>query len=195
MNTPMLLQKFHAGCRAWPYWVERKYNGVRCTIVNDGCNLHMAYSREGKVMAAGVAAVIEIAERALNPGVYDGELVGASLRVTLSAVKRGDPRGLRFKVFDHLTLDEWASGRSDRPLKERRRALVDLIQRPGLGLDSVVDVVRGQVIRDAGALAFETARALDRGWEGLVAKDPAAPYVCGERSWGWLKIKSLEVFG
>lgn len=190
---PMLLQKFHPGCRAWPYWVERKYDGVRCFIVVDGAT-NKALSRTGGRLMAGEWAAHEIWSRA-RPGVYDGELVGASLPVTLSAVKRGDPRGLRFKVFDHLTLDEWAAGRSDRPLMERRRALVDLIQRPGLGLDSVVDVVRGQLIHDPGALAFEAARALDRGWEGLVAKDPAAPYLCGERSWGWLKIKSLEVFG
>lgn len=190
---PMLLQKFHAGCHSWPYWVERKYNGVRCVIVNDGRCVG-TYSRSGNGLAAGRLAAHEIWQRA-RPGVYDGELVGASLPVTLSAVKRGDPRRLRFKVFDYLTLGEWAAGRSDRPLMERRRALVDLIQRPGLGLDSVVDVVRGQLIHDPGALAFEAARALDRGWEGLVAKDPAAPYVCGERSRGWLKIKSLEVFG
>jgi ATP-dependent DNA ligase len=193
MNTPMLLQKFHAGCRAWPYWVERKYDGVRCFIVVDGSSV-WACARSGNRLMAGELAAREIWERA-RPGVYDGELVGASLPVTLSAIKRGDPRRLRFKVFDYLTIDEWAAGRSDRPLMERRRALVDLIQRPGLGLDSVVDVVQGQLIRDAGALAFETARALDRGWEGLVAKDPNARYLCGERSWGWLKIKSLEVFG
>jgi ATP-dependent DNA ligase len=193
MNTPMLLQKFHPGCRAWPYWVERKYDGVRCFIVVDGSSV-WACARSGNRLWAGERAAREIWERA-RPGVYDGELVGASLPVTLSAVKRGDTRRLRFKVFDYLTIDEWATGRSDRPLMERRRALVDLIQRPGLGLDSVVDVVRGQLIRDAGALAFEAARALDRGWEGLVAKDPNAPYLCGGRSRGWLKIKSLEVFG
>jgi ATP-dependent DNA ligase len=193
VNTPMLLQKFHPGCRAWPYWVERKYDGVRCFVVVDGSSV-WACARSGNRLWAGERAAHEIWERA-RPGVYDGELVGASLPVTLSAVKRGDTRRLRFKVFDYLTIDEWATGRSDRPLMERRRALVDLIQRPGLGLDSVVDVVQGQLIRDAGALAFEAARALDRGWEGLVAKDPNAPYLCGERSGGWLKIKSLEVFG
>ena len=189
----MPLQKLHTGCRAWPYWVERKFNGVRCFIVVDGPS-NRAFARSGNRLWAGERAANEIWQRA-RPGVYDGELVGASLPVTLSAVKRADPRGLRFKVFDHLTLGEWAAGFSCRPLMERRRALADLIQRPGLGLDSVVDVVRGQLIRDAGALAFEAARALDRGWEGLVAKDPAAPYICGDRSWSWLKIKSLEVFG
>lgn len=193
MNTPMLLQKFHTGCRAWPYWVERKYDGVRCVIVNDGRCVG-TYSRSGNGLASGRLAAHEIWQRA-RPGVYDGELVGASLPITLSAIKRGDPWRLRFKVFDYLTLDEWATGRSDRPLMERRVALTDLIPRPGLGLDSVVDVVQGQMIHAADDLAFETARALDRGWEGLVAKDPKAPYLCGERSWGWLKIKSLEVFG
>jgi ATP-dependent DNA ligase len=35
------------------------------------------------------------------------------------------------------------------------------------------------------------AEVLHRGWEGMVAKDPAAPYV-GGRSLKWLKVKQRE---
>ena len=193
MNTPMLLQKFHAGCHAWPYWVERKYDGVRCVIVNEGDGRPCAFSREGRPLDAGKIAAMEIFMHA-RPGVYDGELVGASLRATLSAIKRGNPYRLRFKVFDYLTLEEWDLGFSFRALMERRVPLADLIPRPCAGLASVVDVVQGGLVRNADDLAFYAARVLDHGWEGLVAKDPHAPYLCGERSSGWLKIKSLEAF-
>jgi hypothetical protein len=43
---PMLLQKWYPGALAFPFWAERKINGVRCCVVVTATEAR-AMSREG----------------------------------------------------------------------------------------------------------------------------------------------------
>jgi len=175
----------------WPAWVERKYNGVRCVIVIDGDGAR-AISREGLPLAAGQFAADWIAARGVR-GLVDGELVGVTFRRTLSAIKRNDPEYLRFKAWDHLTPEELAAGRSDRPLAERRAGLVALMPEPSAdAIQGPVDLVSGCYVADDAALECAYRDAMRRRWEGLVVKDPSAPYVCETRSRGWRRCKPGE---
>jgi ATP-dependent DNA ligase len=80
-------------------------------------------------------------------------------------------------AFDAL----YAAGRDLRELelRARREWLEDVIH----GLDLVLPARR---LADDGLTAW--AEVLARGYEGMVAKDPAAPYV-GGRTLKWLKVK------
>ena len=185
--TPQLLTCYGDHVITYPLWAERKYDGVRCVIiVQRGAG--DAYSREGNRLPAGQAAADEVA-RLAGDGVYDGELVGASLPVTLSAVKRGDGSGLRYKAFDHLTLDEWSAGGSGRSLAARKAALAALMPRPS-DRDRVVDVVPGKWCRDEDELTRVFDHAVSLQWEGVVAKMDA-PYQCGKRAKSWMKLKPI----
>jgi bifunctional non-homologous end joining protein LigD len=66
-----------------------------------------------------------------------------------------------------------------RPLPERRAALEEAI-------DKTDRLFASRRLPGDGLAAFKTAEK--KGWEGLVAKDPAAPYIEG-RSTKWLKVK------
>ncbi len=66
-----------------------------------------------------------------------------------------------------------------RPLATRRNVLEDVLD----GQDLVLPVRR---LADDGLAAWQ--RVLERGYEGLVAKDPASLYV-GGRTLRWLKVK------
>ncbi len=66
-----------------------------------------------------------------------------------------------------------------RPLTTRRNVLEDVLD----GQDLVLPVRR---LADDGLKAWQ--QVLEHGYEGLVAKDPASPYV-GGRTLKWLKVK------
>jgi bifunctional non-homologous end joining protein LigD len=66
-----------------------------------------------------------------------------------------------------------------RPLATRRNVLEDVLGRQ----DLVLPVRR---LADDGLAAWQ--QVVERGYEGLVAKDPASPYV-GGRTLRWLKVK------
>lgn len=188
----MLLQRYHAGCKAWPYWAEQKHNGVRCLIINDG-KTAVPYSREGRLLPSGYVAAGHIMATCA-PGVYDGELVAGTFNETLSAIKRKTTAGVRFKVWDCLTLEEWERGACHLPLPERRARLVGLLAKPSDPAWFVCDIVPGHDVLNREELHQDMRCALRFNWEGLVLKDPAAPYLCGERSWGWLKCKDLAAW-
>jgi bifunctional non-homologous end joining protein LigD len=76
----------------------------------------------------------------------------------------------------------WTARISGRPLRERRQALEHLLT----GERLILPVRR---LSPHGLTAWE--EVIRAGWEGLVAKDPQAPYV-GGRTLKWLKVKHRE---
>ena len=69
----------------------------------------------------------------------------------------------------------------DRPLRERRHALAEVVQGEFL--------TPWLVTADAGAAEAFYRAALDQGHEGVMAKALDAPYEAGRRGSGWLKVK------
>ena len=72
----------------------------------------------------------------------------------------------------------------DRPAEERFAALRG-------GLPEALVVPRLRTADPAAARAFLDG-ALARGHEGIMAKDPAAPYDAGRRGFAWLKVKPAQ---
>jgi bifunctional non-homologous end joining protein LigD len=88
-----------------------------------------------------------------------------------------------FIAFDILREDK--TDLRGLPLTERRAALERVFGRTGSPLLRISEMVRGD-----GRALYQ--RALDEGWEGLIAKDAASPYKSGKRTPDWRKLKIVH---
>ena len=93
------------------------------------------------------------------------------------------PLTVAFIAFDILR--DGKTDFRDRPLVERRVALEKVFSRTGSSTLRISHQVRG----DGRALYKQ---ALDRGWEGLIAKHANSLYKSGKRSPDWRKIKLVH---
>jgi bifunctional non-homologous end joining protein LigD len=191
---------------AWVY--EPKYDGIRAIVEvaphRGGAAVHL-WSRNGNDKTRQFPAVVRALEAAApkfgGPVVLDGELVALD--------EAGRPAGFqRLQGRIHLTADADVA-RQDRaqpvalivfdllragdedltrlPLTTRRARLERLVSRivSGEGALRLSEQVRGDA-RDL------EARARREGWEGLIAKEAASPYLAGRRSPTWRKIKLVH---
>lgn len=191
---------------AFPVFFEKKYDGVRLMV-------HKATSEHGRArVAAFTRRRLEWTEQlpGLLPLVHalpcrdvilDGELHGtvfgehgprpATVYDILKAVK-GEPGGppvrYRYAAFDVVYLD----GRDLTGLPfTQRRALLEPLVRPAamLPLPLPLELSDGDVVRARPEMMrlYELFRS--QGYEGGIAKDPAATYELGQRSDRWTKLK------
>jgi len=165
---------FHA-----PGWVyEEKYDGYRILAYKEGARVTLL-SRNAKDKTDAFADVAR-AVAGLKPRtlLLDGEVVGfdPELVSRFQLLQQGGVP-LVYMVFDCL----WKDGRDLRneTLAVRRKALESAIGKtPGL--------FPSRRLPGDGRAAYGEAK--EKGWEGIIAKDPSAPYVEG-RSTKWLKVK------
>jgi bifunctional non-homologous end joining protein LigD len=176
---------------------EPKYDGIRAVAEVDGPVVRL-WSRLGHDKAGQFPEVTEAlarwARRRTVPVVLDGEIVALDAH--------GEPAGFQqlqgrihvdrpsaaagrvaYVAFDLLR--EGATDWRDRPLVERRAALERIFSRTGSAILRTSEVAVG----DGRALH---RRALDRGWEGLLAKRASSIYRSGKRSPDWRKLKILH---
>jgi len=187
--------------------VEPKLDGVRVlTIVDVESNTVTQYSRNGKVLenfthiTEGLLGHIDKFGRSY---VLDGEIVSTSFQALMKQVHRKDnvqADDAVLMLFDILPLSEFKNGASIMGQRRRSRFLkefkhvfdlvgsIDIIPQEEIDLDSYV-----------GELQFKQYNqdAIEKGFEGIMIKDPEAIYEC-KRSTSWLKQKpfievSLEV--
>jgi bifunctional non-homologous end joining protein LigD len=162
-----------------PGWVfEEKYDGDRTLAYKEGGRVRLL-SRNGKDRTERFPRIVTAIE-SLQPEtlLLDGEVVvfdskGVS-RFQLLQQGGGEPV---YAVFDCLFRD----GRDLRhePLSARR-----LVMEKSIG--STRTLIPSRRLAARGLEAFNVAKR--RGYEGLVAKDLASPYLEG-RSAKWLKVK------
>ena len=184
-----------------PWVAEHKLDGVRAQVHKQGNGALARVALYSRTLDRSDDSFPEIVRHARTlPGdwLLDGEIVpydDAARQVTAFAnvqkrLGRKDPSekvqrqyACRFVAFDLLYRD--GENVLDRPLSERRAALLDLLSASDevLKLESV-DVENVEQI-DA---AFEESR--DARNEGLILKDPASPYAPGRRGKAWLKLKT-----
>ena len=162
-----------------PGWVyEEKYDGVRILAYKEGKDVTLL-SRNGidrsHDYAAIASALKELRPRTL---LLDGEVVAFDRSgVSRFQMLQQGNSALHYAVFDLLYRD----GRDLRrePLSERRTMLEQTVR----GGDELLISRR---LDTNGLKAYAIAKK--KGYEGLVAKDSASPYVSG-RSRFWLKVK------
>ena len=192
-----------------PKLVEVKLDGVRViTIVYPSGSVDQ-YSRNGKELVNFEHIKRQFAKHARlldQPMVFDGEVMSSSFQDLMRQVHRKSDVSADDAVlhlFDIVTLADFQRGRSDVPQIERSQALkiwhapiVDHVPNIKILGHEFVDLDT-----ESGQNQFNAInqRAIAGGYEGIMIKDPAAPYEC-KRSTAWLKQKpyievSLTVVG
>jgi bifunctional non-homologous end joining protein LigD len=179
MHATQVAQPFHT--KGWVY--EEKIDGWRMLAIKDAGQVRLV-SRNARDHTKRFGDLV-VALTALKPetftldgevAVFDRDLV--SRFEWLRHLNHGDlATPPLFMVFDLLRLGD-KDYRAE-PLKVRRRALEKLIRRQTL-------ILPARRLSPNGFAAW--AEVLHRGYEGMLAKDPEAPYV-GGRTLKWLKVK------
>lgn len=179
---------------------EPKWDGYRCLAFVEGgeTRLQSRNLRDitGDFVSLGGLHRLVGARRA----VLDGEITAwEGGRPSFSALQARTGRVV-FVAFDCLELE----GRCllNRPLEERRAALERIVVAPSIGDESGTtaptaeaatgdpggaQLILSPVVPDRGRSLFR--RTADLGLEGVVGKERGSPYLPGQRSRHWLKVK------
>jgi DNA ligase-1 len=187
--------------------IEVKLDGVRViTIVYPEGRVDM-FSRNGKELA-NFPHIVEQFKKTVTgvrePMVFDGEVMSGSFQDLMKQVHRKDnvkANDAKLHLFDLLTLEAFEQGIyqvSQENRSSKLRAWKDLWAEETADIEIV-----GQELVDLdtnqGQARFKmiNTQAVAGGYEGIMIKDPQAPYEC-KRSHAWLKLKpfievSLEV--
>ncbi len=189
--------------------VEVKLDGVRViTIVYPSGNVDQ-YSRNGKELVNFEHIKRQFAKHARflkEPMVFDGEVMSSSFQDLMRQVHRKSDVSADDAVlhlFDILSLKEFQAGRSSIPQAERSAAL-KVWYNPIQDHVPSIKILGHELVdldTDAGRSQFTAInqRAIEGGYEGIMIKDPTAPYEC-KRTTAWLKQKpyievSLTIVG
>jgi DNA ligase-1 len=193
--------------------LDIKLDGVRLlTILDKEEGTVTQYTRNGKVNA-NFTEIREGLESLLTtlPGsiVLDGEVMSLNFQDLMRQVNRRegvDTSQSRLAVFDIIPLKDFRAGICNIPQSMRQHILADLEQSGDLkqhtnGLVYVIPKVTVDLNTPEGQLSFKefNKQAIAAGYEGIMVKDPTAPYEL-KRSFAWLKIKpfievSLTIVG
>jgi DNA ligase-1 len=186
--------------------LEHKLDGARIQVHKGGDEVRV-FSRSLHDVTAAVPEVVAAA-RALpaRSAILDGETIalredGAPhpFQVTMRRFgRRLDVERMRAELplatfwFDLLHLD--GADLIDEPQRRRFAALSQLAvgasyEEAGGGTTTAGVLVPSLVTADPAAAEAFLRTALDRGHEGVMAKDPAAAYAAGSRGSAWLKVK------
>jgi bifunctional non-homologous end joining protein LigD len=179
MHATQLPKPFHRA--GWVY--EEKYDGWRVVAYKDADRVRLV-SRNGRDLTHRfpelVAAVGALPARTL---ILDGEICRFDDRlVSRFEWLHGRPNDETATPPMLMVFDCLYARRKDlrgRPLDVRRHVLESEVDGHRL-------ILPARRLADDGLTAW--AEVLARGYEGLVAKDPASPYV-GGRTVKWLKVK------
>ena len=194
--------------------IDAKLDGVRTLAVLDkDTDSVKLFSRNG-LQFGNFPELHEALHKLLPklPGAFvlDGEMVSPQgFQHLMKMVQRkeyhADMASIRYAVFDILPLGDFKMGEC-RKTQAERHALLEALHEAGLWSETagkvyVIPQIEIDFDTDEGQAAFAefSRRTLADGYEGIMIKDPEAPYL-GKRSVAWLKSKpvidvSLEVVG
>ncbi len=178
--------------------IEVKLDGVRVLTVVYPDGRVDQYSRNGKELVNFDAIKEQFAKTVTGlkePVVFDGEVMSSSFQDLMKQVHRksdvkADDAVLH--LFDYVPLKNFQKGIWDMPQTYRMTKLkawkelwkeetpnIEILNHEEIDLDTMVGQVQFKEINK---------RAIDGGYEGIMIKDPEAPYEC-KRSKAWLKLK------
>ena len=190
-------------------FIEVKLDGVRVlTIAYPDGRVNM-FSRNGKefVNFPHIAEQFKsITDTLLEPWVFDGEIMSSSFQDLMKQVHRKSDvqaEDAVLHLFDCIPLVHFEKGIWNAKQEFRSNHLKEFMNHHQDDLPNVTMV--GQELVDLDSEAGQSkykeinALAIEGGYEGIMIKDPEAPYEC-KRSHAWLKLKpfievSLEVQG
>ncbi|HSS92863.1 MAG TPA: non-homologous end-joining DNA ligase [Candidatus Dormibacteraeota bacterium] len=188
---PMQAASAEAPFSSPEYFFEVKWDGLRCMLFRDPEGKVHLQDRGLNDLTADLPEVTAAASRVPPGSVIDGEVVATDpdgrpdytrLRERLAGgAARRDQIPVAYLAFDALYLDEKPLVRQ--PLVRRRARLRKAVEAGG-------HIFVPDHIEEDGVELFEAC--LERGLEGVVAKHSQSPYVPGQRSPFWLKVKAVK---
>jgi len=188
---PMQAASAEAPFSSPEYIFEVKWDGLRCVLFRDPDGRVRLQDRGLTDLTADIPEVVAAAKRVPPGSVIDGELVATDtdgrpdyprLRQRLAGGARmRDEIPTAYLAFDALYLEGRPLMRQ--PVIRRRARLAKAVETGG-------HMFVPQHIDEDGVELFEAC--LERGLEGVVAKHRQSPYVPGQRSPFWLKVKAVK---
>jgi len=187
--------------------VEVKLDGVRVITVVYPDGRVIQFSRNGKELTNFDLIREQFRKTCtgiIEPVVFDGEVMSSSFQDLMKQVHRKSDVKTNDAVlylFDYLPLEDFEKGLWEKTQKERSEKLVHwkdlwLEETPNI---KILDQVELDLDTNEGQKEFSAINkmAIKNGYEGIMIKDPEAPYE-SKRSTAWLKLKpfievSLEV--
>ena len=188
---PMQAASAEAPFSSSEYLFEVKWDGLRCVIFRDADGRVRLQDRGLNDLTAELPEVAAAARRIPPGSVIDGELVATDndgrpdyprLRERLAGgAALRDVIPTAYLAFDALYLEGKPLMRQ--PVIKRRARLAKAVEAGG-------HLFVPDHIAEDGVELFEAC--LERGLEGVVAKHKLSPYVPGQRSPFWLKVKAVK---
>jgi DNA ligase-1 len=177
--------------------IEVKLDGVRVISVVYPDGRVDQFSRNGKELVnfPAIRSQFTAMSAALEePMVFDGEVMSSSFQDLMKQVHRKsniETNDAVLHLFDWLSLEEFAVyQRSNIQQQTRSRTLKEFIEAADQPNVKVLDhewVCLESIIGKKQFVKINE-RAIAGGYEGIMVKDPYAPYEC-KRTTNWLKIK------
>jgi DNA ligase-1 len=183
--------------------IDPKLDGMRIlAVIDKHAGTVAMFTRNGQTldtMPEIQAALQALAERVPGSIVLDGELVSPKgFPHLMTLVKRKEPHPdtaiIRYAMFDIVPLADFQNAYCKKTQRERREVLAAL-QTGGFLVDRrlfVVPQIEVDLDTEEGRKTFAeyNRQAIDDGYEGIMIKNPDAPYE-GKRSDAWLKKKPV----
>lgn len=188
---PMQAASAEAPFSSNEYVFEVKWDGLRCIMFRDRSGEVRLKDRGLNDITADIPEVARAARRVPPGSVLDGELVATDVegrpdytrlrqRLAGGATLR-DEIPTAYLAFDALYMEGRPLLRQ--PVVRRRARLKKSVEAGG-------HIFVPDHIEEDGVELFEAC--LERGLEGVVAKHMQSPYVPGQRSPFWLKVKAVK---
>lgn len=182
-------------------FLDLKLDGVRLLTVLDKRNRTVTqYSRNGHVIES-FPTIREALEGMLDdlPGsvVLDGEVVSGSFQELMTQLQRKNPddSSARLALFDVIPLDDFLEGYCPLTQRERHETLTlfetsGLLKKATNRLCYVLPKIEVDLDTPEGQQTFKefNHNAIEAEFEGVMIKDPEAPYT-GKRTFAWIKLK------
>lgn len=178
--------------------IEVKLDGMRVlTIVHPNGKVDQ-YSRNGKELLNFEVVKKQIAAQAhtfSEPMVLDGEIMSINFQDLMKHARRKSDAKTDdavLNLFDIIPLSEFLEGHGTRTQTQRSADLVAWYTPLAEPLANVAVLGQEELDLDTpeGRARFKEINqsAIDGGYEGIMIKDPDAPYEC-DRTVAWLKMK------
>jgi len=178
--------------------IDGKYDGVRClTVINVESRTVTQFSRNGQLLenfSHITTALTEHIDDFERSWVLDGEMMSRDFQQLMTQLKRkknADASDSVLHLFDIVPLSEFRQGKSTMRQRARTNLLktfkaifaktgcIEIVEPEEVDLDTAVGQTQFQEINK---------KAINDGLEGIMLKDPNAPYEC-KRGTSWLKLK------